>query len=114
MTAETQFEEIRIERGGTVKGSFLAAGTVVDGFVEDSVLFPGVSVQRGAVVYQSIVMSGNCIGSKAQVSRTLVLPNFAEFYADFETELPYLTSQLIAFSLFMRRNIVIWPLLAAH
>jgi type IV pilus assembly protein PilC len=42
-----------------------------------------------------------------------VLPNFAEFYADFETDLPYLTSQLIAFSLFMRRNIVIWPLLAA-
>jgi hypothetical protein len=70
--------EIRIERGGTVKSSFLAAGTVVEGYVEDSVLFPGVSVRRGAVVYQSIVMSGNCIGAKAQVSRALILPHFGE------------------------------------
>jgi hypothetical protein len=70
--------EIRIERGGTVKGSFLAGGTVVEGYVEDSVLFPGVSVRKGAVVYQSIVMSGNCIGAKAQVSRALILPHFGE------------------------------------
>jgi hypothetical protein len=70
--------EIRIERGGTVRGSFLAGGTVVEGLVEDSVLFPGVSVRRGAVVYQSIVMSGNSIGSKAQVSRALILPHFGE------------------------------------
>jgi hypothetical protein len=70
--------EIRIERGGTVKSSFLAAGTVVEGYVEDSVLFPGVSVRRGAVVYQSILMSGNCIGTKAQVSRALILPHFGE------------------------------------
>ncbi len=70
--------EIRIERGGTVRSSFLAAGTVVEGYVEDSVLFPGVSVRRGAMVYQSIVMSGNCIGTKAQVSRALILPHFGE------------------------------------
>jgi hypothetical protein len=70
--------EIRIERGGTVKGSFLAAGTVVEGYVEGSVLFPGVSVRKGAVVYQSIVMNGNCIGTKAQVSRALILPHFGE------------------------------------
>ncbi len=70
--------EIRIERGGTVRSSFLAAGTVVEGTVEDSVLFPGVNVRRGAVVYQSIVMSGNCIGTKAQVSRALILPHFGE------------------------------------
>ncbi len=70
--------EIRIERGGTVKSSFLAAGTVVEGYVEDSVLFPGVVVRRGAVVYQSIVMSGNSIGTKAQISRALILPHFGE------------------------------------
>jgi glucose-1-phosphate adenylyltransferase len=70
--------DIRIERGGTVKSSFLAAGTVVEGQVEGSVLFPGVSVRRGAVVYQSIVMSNNCIGAKAQMSRALILPRFGE------------------------------------
>ncbi|MCX6567408.1 MAG: type II secretion system F family protein [Candidatus Aminicenantes bacterium] len=41
-----------------------------------------------------------------------VLPNFSTFYADFEAQLPYLTSQLINFSLFVRRNAFIWPLLA--
>jgi hypothetical protein len=70
--------EIRIERGGTVRSSFLAAGTVVEGYVEGSVLFPGVHVQRGAVVYQSIVMSGNSIGAKAQVFRSLLLPRSGE------------------------------------
>jgi len=42
-----------------------------------------------------------------------VLPNFSSFYADFETSLPFLTSSLIAFSLFLRRNWVVWPVLAA-
>ena len=70
--------DIRIEKGGTVKSSFLAAGTVIEGYVEGSVLFPGVTVRRGAVVYQSIVMSNNCIGTKAQVSRALILPHFDE------------------------------------
>lgn len=70
--------EIRIEKGGTVKSSFLAAGTVVEGYVEASVLFPGVIVRRGAVVSQSIVMSNNCVGAKAQVFRSLILPQPAD------------------------------------
>jgi len=70
--------EIRIEKGGTVKSSFLSAGTVVEGYVEASVLFPGVVVRRGAVVSQSIVMSNNCVGAKAQVFRALILPQPAD------------------------------------
>lgn len=66
--------DIRIEKGGTVRESFLSAGTVVEGHVEASVLFPGVVVRRGAVVAHSVVMSGNCIGAKAQVLRSLILP----------------------------------------
>lgn len=70
--------EIIIEKGGTVKSSFLASGTVVAGYVEGSVLFPNVIVRRGAVVYNSIVMNNNHIGSKAQVQKCLILPRLGD------------------------------------
>jgi carbonic anhydrase/acetyltransferase-like protein (isoleucine patch superfamily) len=70
--------EIRIEKGGMVKNSFLSTNTVVEGHVEGSVLFPGVVVRRGAVVHDSIVMNNNWIGIKAQVYRSLILAHSAE------------------------------------
>jgi type IV pilus assembly protein PilC len=42
-----------------------------------------------------------------------VLPNFATFYADFETQLPFITSLLIDFSLFVRRLWWLWLALTA-
>jgi hypothetical protein len=63
-----------IERGGHVKNSLVAAGAKVEGYVEDSFIFPGVLVHRGAEVVSSVVMSGNRIGAKARLYKTLVLP----------------------------------------
>ena len=40
-----------------------------------------------------------------------VLPNFSSFYADFETQLPFLTAQLIKLSLFIRSHALLWPVL---
>jgi len=73
--ARTPEGDIRIEKSATVRSSFLAAGTVVEGYVEGSVLFPGVAVRKGAVICNSIVMNNNRIGAKAQLYKTLVLPS---------------------------------------
>jgi carbonic anhydrase/acetyltransferase-like protein (isoleucine patch superfamily) len=70
--------EIRIEKGGSVKNSFLSSNTLVEGHVEGSVLFPGVVIRRGAVVQDSIIMNNNWVGIKTQVYRSLILAHFAD------------------------------------
>ncbi|MBN1939369.1 MAG: type II secretion system F family protein [Candidatus Aminicenantes bacterium] len=66
---------------------------------------------RSAMTYPTLIICFSIV--LLFILLNFVLPNFQEFYADFETDLPYLTSQLIAFSAFARRNIVVWPLLIA-
>jgi ADP-glucose pyrophosphorylase len=63
-----------IERGGYVKNSLIGSGARVEGSVEGSFIFPGVVVHRGASIVNSVVMTGNRIGAKAQLYKTLVLP----------------------------------------
>ncbi len=48
-----------------VKGSLIADGCIIEGKVENSVLFRGVVVQKGAVVKDSIVMQNTVIEEKA-------------------------------------------------
>jgi len=71
-------KEVRIDRNGVVKNSFLGAGAVVDGQVEGSVIFPDAVVGKDAVVHNSVVMNGNRIAPRAQMYRTLALPFSAE------------------------------------
>lgn len=46
----------------TVKNSLISDGCVIEGFVENSILFRGVKVGKGAVVRNSIIMQDNIIG----------------------------------------------------
>ncbi len=49
----------------SVKSSIIADGCIIDGVVENSVLFRGVKIGKGAVVKNSIVMAGTVIEEKA-------------------------------------------------
>lgn len=49
----------------SVKSSLIADGCIIDGIVENSVLFRGVKVGKGAIVKDSIVMQGAVIDEKA-------------------------------------------------
>ena len=51
----------------SVKGSLIADGCIIDGVVENSVLFRGVKVGKGAVIRNSIIMQGAVIEEKASV-----------------------------------------------
>jgi type IV pilus assembly protein PilC len=66
---------------------------------------------RSAMTYPTLIICFSLV--LLFLLLNFVLPNFSEFYADFETRLPYLTSLLIKFSLFVRRNFIIGPVLAA-
>jgi glucose-1-phosphate adenylyltransferase len=51
-----------------VKNCFIADGCVVDGYVENSVLFRGVRVKKGAVVKNCILMQDTDVGEDAQLN----------------------------------------------
>ncbi len=52
----------------TVKNSLISDGCEIEGVVENSILFRGVKVAKGAVVRNSIIMQDNVIGAGASLS----------------------------------------------
>ena len=54
--------------GSDVSNSLVANGCTIEGTVENSILFRGVHIGRGAVVRDSILMQGSMVGENAKVS----------------------------------------------
>ncbi|NNF07807.1 MAG: glucose-1-phosphate adenylyltransferase, partial [Candidatus Eisenbacteria bacterium] len=63
---------VRIQGKTTTKHSLIANGAVVRGYVENSILFPGVTVEPGAVVRDSILMNDVHVGSDAHVHKAIM------------------------------------------
>lgn len=55
------------EKKASVKNSLIADGCVINGVVEDSILFRGVQIEEGAVVKNSIVMEGGLVSKNASL-----------------------------------------------
>ena len=62
----------RCAKDARVSDSIIADGCIVKGAVTGSILFPGVTVEAGAVVENSIIFSSCRIGSEARVSRSII------------------------------------------
>ncbi len=58
--------------GSNVKNSLIADGCTIEGTVENSILFRGVTVGKDAVVKNSIVMQGSFIGERAQLNSVIM------------------------------------------
>jgi glucose-1-phosphate adenylyltransferase len=58
--------------GAGITNSIVADGCVIRGAVSGSILFPGVSVARGAVVEDSILFPFSRVGTNARVSRSVL------------------------------------------
>lgn len=56
----------------SLKNALVTEGCEVYGTVENSVLFSGVCVEKGAVVRDSVIMDGACVGEGARVEYTMV------------------------------------------
>lgn len=57
--------------GSKVKNSLIADGCIIDGEVENSILFRGVRVEKGAVVKNSILMQGSFVASGSMLNYTI-------------------------------------------
>ncbi len=58
----------RYGANSVIKNSLIADGCVIEGAVENSIIFRGVKIARGAVVKNSIVMQGSIVGENAQLN----------------------------------------------
>lgn len=61
-----------IAKGASVKTSVIAEGCMIYGSVRNSVLFPGVIVEEGATVQDSIIMTNASIGKNTTVHRCIL------------------------------------------
>lgn len=79
--------------GASVSNSLIADGCVIEGVVENSVLFRGVHVKPGAVVKNSIIMEHGTVGANSHVTCCItdkgVTINDGRTIAGFET-FPYI------------------------
>jgi ADP-glucose pyrophosphorylase len=68
-----------ITKYGRVVNSLICSGVEINGFVENSIIFPGVITKRNSRIVNSVIMNNNRIGSKAEIKNTLILPFYREF-----------------------------------
>ena len=61
-----------ISSTGKVENSLVTEGCVIDGDVENSILFSGVKVERGAVIRDSVIMSGVTVAKGAVVDYSII------------------------------------------
>lgn len=71
-TPSTEFPPARIGARAEVSASIVTHGTIVNGRVERSVLFPGAVVEEGATVRDSIVMGESWVGPQAVLDRVIL------------------------------------------
>ncbi|NOX26557.1 MAG: glucose-1-phosphate adenylyltransferase [Deltaproteobacteria bacterium] len=62
---------LKIGRAATVSDSLIYNGCVVDGLVERSILYPGVRVEKGAVVRDSILFFNNKVAADARLEKVI-------------------------------------------
>ncbi|NSW90593.1 MAG: glucose-1-phosphate adenylyltransferase subunit GlgD [Firmicutes bacterium] len=58
-----------------VRNSIVADGCIIEGRVENSVLFRGVTVRKGAVIKNSIIMQSSSIGENAYIQNVILDKN---------------------------------------
>jgi glucose-1-phosphate adenylyltransferase len=63
---------VRFEHGNHIESSMIANGCSIGGEVVRSILFPGVTVPKGAVIRDSIVMHDTTVGRGAVVDRAIL------------------------------------------
>jgi len=71
-TPSTEFPPARIGARAEVRSSIVTHGSIVNGIVERSVLFPGAVIEEGAVVRGSIVMGETWVGPQAVLDRVIL------------------------------------------
>lgn len=63
---------VKLELQAKVRRSLVANGCIISGYVENSILFPGVIIEPDVIVKDSIIMNNSLIGKNSVIERTIV------------------------------------------
>lgn len=74
-SANRQLPPQVVTETGELKEVFVNEGCVIEGKVEKSIIFQEVKVQKGATLYECVVMNCVVVGSGAKLTRAIVPPN---------------------------------------
>jgi glucose-1-phosphate adenylyltransferase len=72
LTRDEERPPVLMLPGADIEGSLVANGCRVAGRVRNSILFPGVTVERGAEVEDAVVFQDTLVGHGARISRAIV------------------------------------------
>jgi len=72
LTRDEERPPVTMRPGAEVEASLVANGCQVAGRVQRSILFPGVKVERGAEIVDSVVMQDAEVGSGARIQRAIL------------------------------------------
>ena len=72
LTRDEERPPVKVLTGAELDGSLVANGCAVAGQVRNSVLFPGVTVEAGAVVVDSVILQDARIGAGARIDRAII------------------------------------------
>ncbi|MCL2539046.1 MAG: sugar phosphate nucleotidyltransferase, partial [Oscillospiraceae bacterium] len=64
-----------VGKNAVINNSIATAGSAIDGLVDSSVIFDGVTIEEGAVVRDSVIMPGSVVESGAVVQYAIVAEN---------------------------------------
>jgi glucose-1-phosphate adenylyltransferase len=70
-TVSLDLPPVRLGSAASLARSIAANGARIDGRIERSVIFPGVVIERGATVVDSILMHGTHVGRDARLTRVI-------------------------------------------
>jgi hypothetical protein len=63
-----------ITKDGHIRQSILSSKVRIEGYVENSFIFPGVIIEKKTRVINSVIMNNNHIGKNSIIQNTLILP----------------------------------------
>ena len=63
---------------GSVVNSIISSNSRIEGFVENSVIFSGVTVKQNCVIRNSVIMNGNHIGKNVCIENSIIMPNLRQ------------------------------------
>ncbi|MEJ2033622.1 MAG: sugar phosphate nucleotidyltransferase, partial [Deltaproteobacteria bacterium] len=65
------YQPLKVGSGADIQNSMIYNGCTVEGRVENSILFPGVRIERGAVVRDSVLFFNNIVGRNCRLEKVV-------------------------------------------
>ena len=63
---------VKLDNDAKIIRSLVANGCIINGYVEHSILFPGVVVESDAVIQNSIIFSNTVVGNKSRIEHSIL------------------------------------------